>query len=136
MFGFVRYGLNSDLYNKLNCNDNMEIGMDFTDDRNIPYLYHEGELFGALLTSYTKNQVYIGKLDGISTYPTSAGLYRLTGKFKDKLPSSCSYYGVLVVFSTEYCLHFLADTNGNFYIAYSGSIGSISSSSWKRITVS
>ena len=70
--------------------------------------------------------------NGITTYPTEPGLYRVT-KSVTGLPSGLSnYYGVLMIYGAgSYYNHVYIDSNLNQYFAYKGSTGA--PASWKQV---
>lgn len=69
---------------------------------------------------------------GITTYPTTPGLYRVTSSCAG-LPSGATFYGVLAIFGAGgYYMHLFAGSDNNLYYGYKGSSGA--PTSWRKVT--
>ena len=69
---------------------------------------------------------------GITTYPTTPGLYRVTASCVG-LPSNATYYGILAIFGAgSYYMHIFASSDNNLYYAYKGSSGA--PTKWYKVT--
>ena len=69
---------------------------------------------------------------GITSYPTTPGLYRVTTSCAG-LPSGATYYGVLAIFGAgTYYMHIFASSDNSLYYAYKGSSGA--PAKWYKVT--
>ena len=70
---------------------------------------------------------------GITTYPTTTGLFRLTGTLPAGMPSGANGYGVLAIFGAGgYFMHLYVDATQNLYYAEASSSGA--PSTWRKLT--
>lgn len=70
---------------------------------------------------------------GISSYPTTTGLFRTTGTLPAGMPSGASAYGVLtIVGAGTYYTHLYVDASQNMYYAESSAAGA--PSTWRKLT--
>lgn len=70
---------------------------------------------------------------GISSYPNTTGLFRLTGTLPAGMPSGANAYGVLtIVGAGGYFTHRYVDAAHNVYYAYSSAAGA--PTTWRKLT--
>ena len=70
---------------------------------------------------------------GISSYPTTAGVWRVTGTLPAGMPSGANAYGVLtIVGAGTYYTHRYVDAVHNVYYAYSSAAGA--PTTWRKLT--
>ena len=70
---------------------------------------------------------------GISSYPTTAGVWRVTGTLPAGMPSGANAYGVLtIVGAGGYFTHRYVDATQNIYYAYSNAAGA--PTTWRKLT--
>ena len=60
------------------------------------------------------NKVFNRNFNGISSYPTQVGIYRIVGAVGN-VPFN---YGVLFIFGAGYFAHLAIDTDGHVYIGF------------------
>lgn len=71
--------------------------------------------------------------NGITAYPTAAGLYRLTGTLPAGMPTGANAYGVLLICGAGgYYMHIYADAVGSVYIAEKNGTGA--PETWRKVT--
>lgn len=70
---------------------------------------------------------------GISSYPTTAGVWRVTGTLPAGMPSGANAYGVLtIVGAGGYFTHRYVDANHDVYYAYRSAAGA--PITWRKLT--
>lgn len=74
-------------------------------------------------------------IDGITSYPTSVGVYRVTANKPSGLPPYASSYGTLIIYGAEYWGHIYIGSNNDAWITRTSSLSTApSETSWKQIS--
>lgn len=71
--------------------------------------------------------------DGITSYPKTVGIYRVTNVKVSGLPSDANPYGTLIIMGIGYYMHLYVDHNNNAWIAQAEGEGS-KPTAWRKIT--
>lgn len=71
--------------------------------------------------------------DGITSYPQTVGIYRVTNVKVSGLPSDANAYGTLIIMGIGYYMHLYIDHTNHAWIAQAEGEGS-KPTAWRKIT--
>lgn len=78
--------------------------------------------------------VFLGlSVEGITSYPQTVGIYRVTNVKVSGLPSDANAYGTLIIMGIGYYMHLYIDHNNHAWIAQTEGEGS-KPTAWCKIT--